>query len=361
MFNQFEAAGFSDLPEFGVGHATDEDACTGCTCFVARGDLLSRGAVCGVDVRGGGPATRETDLLKPENMVERVNAVMIGGGSAFGLEASCGAMDILVDNEVGFAVGPVRVPIVPAACLFDLLVGKPAWPDKKMGRDACLAALAQISSPAQGRVGAGCGATVGKMGAPDAAMSGGFGWSGARAGELVVISCVAVNAAGNIVAEDGSWLAGTRDASGNVISPLKAAADFAAVTAAAAGVAAIDEDAAVTASAAIDEATAVAPDASTFADAVVAGTEDGGVCANTTLGVVLTNARLTKAQATKVAQQTHDAYARAIFPVHTLHDGDTIFVMSSDRVDAMPDMVGIMACQTMASAIRSAVRHGNGL
>lgn len=327
MFNQFEAADFSDLPEFGVGHATDEDTCTGCTCFVARGDLLSRGAVCGVDVRGGGPATRETDLLKPENMVERVNAVMIGGGSAFGLEASCGAMDILVDNEVGFAVGPVRVPIVPAACLFDLLVGKPAWPDKKMGRDACLTALAQTSSPAQGRVGAGCGATVGKMGAPDAAMSGGFGWSGARAGELVVISCVAVNAAGNIVAEDGSWLAGTRDASGNVISPLKAAADFAAVTAAAAAI----------------------------------GADEGGVCTNTTLGVVLTNARLTKAQATKVAQQTHDAYARAIFPVHTLHDGDTIFVMSSDRVDAMPDMVGIMACQTMASAIRSAVRHGNGL
>lgn len=332
---ELQAAGFADLPEFGIGHATNAEAMTGCTCFVARGDAKD-GVTCGVDVRGGGPATRETDLLRPENMVQAVNAVMIGGGSAFGLEASCGAMEVLAEQGIGFAVGPARVPIVPAACLFDLLIGKPVWPDKHLGAQACKAALnfnAHHGEPEEGSIGAGAGATVGKMGLPEQAMKSGFGWSGARLGELVVVSCVAVNALGNIVDADGSWLAGTRAQDGSVMNPFEAAAAAAAMAA----------------SKAQAERTQAASPAT--------GGKTQGPCENTTLGVVLTNATLTKAQATKVAQQTHDAYARAIRPVHTSNDGDTVFVMASGRTEALGDLVGMLACETMEEAIRSAIRH----
>lgn len=331
------SASFVDIPEFGVGHATDPVSLTGCTAFVARGDA-AEGVTCGVDVRGGGPATRETDLLKPENMVQKVNAVTIGGGSAFGLEASCGVMETLAERGCGFSVGPAKVPIVPAACLFDLLIGEPRWPDKAMGAEACATALAFDAAAgdevAQGSVGAGTGATVGKMGRPEQAMKSGFGWCGARLGALVVVSCVAVNALGNVVAEDGSWLAGVRGADGSVIDPFEAAAAMMAA-----------------------QASPAADGASGSVGIADAANGNDGPCANTTLGVVLTNADLTKAQATKVAQQTQDAYARAIKPVHTLSDGDTVFVMASGRAQAMPDVVGMLATETMEGAIRSAVRH----
>lgn len=318
----FSPADFSDLPEFGAGHYTDLESLTGCTAFVARGDC-AEGVTCAVDVRGGAPATRETDLLRPENMVQKANAVVIGGGSAFGLEAACGVMEELADNDMGFALAGVHVPIVPAACLFDLPVGKPAWPDKDAGRAACKAAL-DFGGAAleQGVVGAGTGATIGKMGLPQQAMKSGFGWSGLRIGDVVVIGCVAVNALGNVTAEDGSWLAGTRSEDGKVMDPLVAAAQ------------------------------AMATDAG----AAAGDNAEGGV-KNTTLGVVLTNAKLSKAQATKVAQQAQDGYARAIKPVHTTNDGDTIFVMASGKVDALPDMVGIMAADAIESAIRSAIRN----
>lgn len=325
----FTPADFTALPEFGVGHATDLAGMTGCTCFVARGDSAG-GVVCGVDVRGGAPATRETDLLRPENMVQAVNAVMIGGGSAFGLEASCGAMEVLSGRGMGFVLGDACVPIVPAACLFDLLLGDIAWPDKAMGASACEAALAfdaecDGGGPEQGIVGSGTGATVGKTELPEQAMKSGFGWSGAQFGDVSVISCVAVNALGNIVAEDGTWLAGVRGCDGKIIDPVDAAC--------AAMAAGMGDNAGNN-----------------------LGGEDGP-CKNTTLGVVLTNARLTKAQATKVAQQAQDGYARAIKPVHTLNDGDTVFVMASGRSDAAPDLIGMMAADTMEAAIRSAARH----
>lgn len=328
----FSPADFSDLPEFGAGHSTDLEALTGCTAFVARGDCRD-GVTCGVDVRGGGPATRETDLLRPENMVQKANAVVIGGGSAFGLEASCGVMEELANEGVGFEVGSARVPIVPAACLFDLLVGKPAWPGKEAGAEACRNALAHSGGDlAQGSVGAGTGATVGKTGLPEQAAKSGFGWSGRRMGELVVLACVAVNALGNVTAEDGSWLAGVHDEHGDVIDPLAAAA---ATMASQAGAG-----------------------TGTSAEQTAAEAENGaGPCGNTTLGVVLTNARLTKAQATKVAQQTHDGYARAIRPVHTTGDGDAVFVMASGKAITPTDMVGVMAADAMEAAIRSAVRH----
>lgn len=317
----YSPADFFDLPEFGAGHFTDPGAMTGCTAFVARGDCAG-GATCAVDVRGGAPATRETDLLRPENMVQKANAVMIGGGSAFGLEAACGAMEALAARKIGFELAGAHVPIVPAACLFDLPVGKAAWPDKAAGAAACAAALDFDGAElAQGVVGAGTGATVGKMGMPEQASKSGFGWHGLRMGDVVVIGCVAVNALGNVLAEDGGWLAGVRDAEGGVMDPLAAAAQAMATGAASAGAEA-----------------------------------EGGV-KNTTLGVVLTNAKLSKAQATKVAQQAQDGYARAIKPVHTTSDGDAIFVMASGKVEVPPDMVGIMAADAIEAAIRSAVRH----
>lgn len=306
-----DKATFADLPEFGVAHFTNAEAMTGCTAFVC---LEPDGATCGVDVRGGAPATRETDLLRPENMVQKANAVMIGGGSAFGLEASCGAMEELAERGFGFKLGSACVPIVPAACLFDLLLGESAWPTKEDGalaaRDAC---ESSGHDPAMGSVGAGCGATVGKTGLPEQAMKGGFGWSGCRMGDLVIISSVAVNALGSICDASGEWIAGPRDESGRILDPFVAAA-------------------------------------------LALGSQGSQQGANTTLGVVLTNAQLDKAGATKVSQMAQDAFARRIVPSHTPNDGDAIFTMASCKVPARVDVVGMLACKTMEEAIIAAIR-----
>ena len=311
-------ATLADLPAFRVGHAQDDRAATGCTAIVAPA-----GASCGVAVRGGGPATRETDLLKPENLIEAVHAVVLSGGSAFGLEASCGVMDALAERGIGFALGTACVPIVTGACLFDLLIGEPVHPDKAMGRAAAEAALSEGydgAAVAQGNVGAGTGATVGKLGAPEAAMKSGLGIAALAAGEVVAAAIVAVNALGHVRGADGSWIAGTRGADGRVMDPLEAFAQAAAAQAAAAG----------------------AP------------------VTNTTIGVVLTNAALTKAQATKVASVVHDAYARAIKPVHTMNDGDAVFAFASGEVHSPVDVVAALATEAMEQAIRNAVTAAEG-
>lgn len=319
----FTPATLADLPAFRCGHAHNEVSATGCTVFVAPG-----GAVCGVDVRGGGPATRETDLLRPENMIEAVHAVVLSGGSAFGLEASSGVMEELAARDIGFPLESARVPIVVGACLFDLLVGENAHPDAAMGAAACTAALERGAGDplAEGNVGAGCGATVGKLLGGERAMKSGFGTCGLALGELVVYAAVAVNALGNVCDESGAWIAGCRDAEGCVMDPLAA---FGAMAAQAAAVPA-------------------------------AANPAGGPCPNTTIGVVLTNARLTKAQATKTASTVHDAYARAIKPVHTSNDGDTVFTFASGEVEALPDAVSILATEAMQQAIVRAVREAEG-
>ncbi len=312
-----QPATLADLPAFRSGHADDPEAGTGCTVLVAP-----EGAVCGVDVRGGGPATRETDLLKPENMIEAVHAVVLSGGSAFGLAASTGVMEELAARGIGFPVESARVPIVVGACLFDLLVGENAHPDAAMGRTAARAALDRGASEplAEGNVGAGCGATVGKLLGGDRAMKAGLGVCGLRLGELVVTAVVAVNALGNVRSADGTWLAGCRDDGGCVVDPLAA---LAAAQEGAGGPAPSDP--------------ARTP------------------CPNTTIGVVLTNARLTKAQATKVSSTVHDAYARAIKPVHTSNDGDTVFTFASCEEDATFDVVAVLATEAMQGAIERAV------
>lgn len=336
MMQPFQPATPSDLPAFRVGHAQDKAAGTGCTVILAP-----EGAVCGVDVRGGGPATRETDLLKPENMIEAIHAVVLSGGSAFGLEASCGVMEELSQRDIGFALGPACVPIVTGACLFDLLVGENSHPDKAMGRAAAIAAFERTNELEQGNIGAGCGATVGKFGAPERAMKSGLGWAGLRLGSVVVVALVAVNALGHVRNANGDWIAGELDDNDRVLDPI--AAMLNAASALQASETATSE--AVTANVAASDS---APDPAS------------APCTNTTIGCVLTNAKLTKAQTTKASSVAHDAYARSIKPVHTSNDGDTIFTFASGEVEAPLDMVSMMATEAMQAAIENAVNNAEG-
>lgn len=318
-----QPASLSDLPAFLCGHAHDAAAATGCTVVIAP-----EGGVCGVDVRGGGPATRETDLLKPENMIQAVHAVVLSGGSAFGLAASTGVMEELAEREIGFPVESARVPIVCGACLFDLLVGKNAHPDAAMGRAAARAAFERKATEPleEGNVGAGCGATVGKLLGGDRAMKAGLGICGLRMGDVVAVAIVAVNALGNVCESDGTWIAGCRGANGLVMEPLDALTELA--------------------SRVQDDGSRAVP--------------SEGPCPNTTIGLVLTNARITKAQATKVSSTVHDAYARAIKPVHTSGDGDTVFTFSSCEAEADYDLVAMLATEAMQGAIVRAVQTAQG-
>ncbi|MEY8561965.1 P1 family peptidase [Eggerthellaceae bacterium 3-80] len=316
------SAPLSALHGFGIGHAQVEDALSGCTAIVCP-----QGATGGVDVRGGAPATRETDLLKPENMVQQIHAIMLSGGSAYGLACADGAMKALAENGIGFELAGSVVPIVPAACIFDLPLCAGQPPCAQTGYDACINALSSLDNPsaldalAQGNVGAGTGATVGKFAEPYRAMKSGFGWSCLQYGELICAALVTVNALGNVRNAQGAWISGVRDNNGDVINPLE-----------------------------------------TFmAGQAYMSAAEQTPTSNTTLGVVLTNASLTKAQATKVSAQVHDAYARAIMPVHTLNDGDAIFTLSSNEIPATPDAVGALANQAMQEAIVNAVTHAKGV
>ena len=313
-------APLSALRGLGVGHSEVAGALTGCTVIVTP-----HGATCGVDVRGGAPATRETDLLKPENMVQQIHALTLSGGSAYGLASADGAMRALADAGYGFELAGSLVPIVPAACIFDLPLCAGQTPSAQTGYDACTKALASFKNSTdldalvQGNVGAGMGATVGKFAEPFRAMKSGFGYSCFRFGDLICAALVVVNALGNIRNEQGAWIAGVRNDEGEVINPLET---FLASQA----------------------QLAAAPQTPT---------------SNTTLGVVLTNASLTKAQATKVASQTHDAYARAIEPVHTLNDGDIIFALSLGEVSATPDAVSTLSNVALFHSINNAVIHAH--
>lgn len=368
----FTPASKADLPAFGIGSAELASRGTGCTLVVAP-----QGAVCGVDVRGAAPATRETDLLRPTNTVEKVQGVMISGGSAFGLEAACGAMDELAARGIGFHLMDACVPIIPGACLFDLPVGQFAYPRKEQGAEACVNALANLESgedPQQGNIGAGTGATVAKMLGTDCAVKAGLGWHAVAMGPVVVGALVAVNAAGCVYDPDGNLLAGMRmaddsmlDAQAAIPLMMQAAAQgqgAASVAEAAAAEAAVTGVAAASATVAPATDRAVAGGSAAvkapFDQTASAGSAAvAGPCANTTLGVVLTNAQLTKAQANRLATTTHDAYARSIKPVHTSNDGDCIFAMASGEVPAQLDLVAMMACEAMQQAIANAVTNAS--
>lgn len=304
----------TDINGIQVGQAEDTVAGTGCTVI-----LCKEGATAGVDVRGGGPATRETDLLNPINMVQQIHAVMLSGGSAYGLDAASGAMQYLEEHDCGFDMKVARVPIVCGASLFDLSVGDAhVRPDKAMGYAACVQSE-EGTLIAEGNHGAGTGASVGKVLGFDHAMKSGLGTCGIQVGDIQVAAIVAVNACGNVVDyETNEQLAGIYDAASNQILDAK--------------------------------------------NTIIAQIEAMSQLAqgNTTIGCIVTNAKLDKAQCTKIAGIAHNGYARAIHPVHTMSDGDTIFVLSTGEVEAMSDAIGILATDLMAKAINRAVKASEG-
>ena len=310
------AGSITDVAGLRVGHFTDTRRPTGCTVV-----LTADGAVAGVDVRGAAPGTRETELLSPLNAVEQVHALVLAGGSAFGLDAASGVMRWLDERGFGLQVGPARVPIVPAAILFDLWVGDASIrPDAAAGYAACEAASTE--PVAEGNVGAGSGATVGKLFGLQRAMRGGIGSASVTVGGITVGALVAVNAIGDVIdPSTGQTVAGARTADGSALLGTMRAL--------------LRGDLPVP---------------------LHAGSA-------TTLGVVATDAVLTKAQANKMAQMAHDGLARAINPVHTMTDGDTVFALATgaSRKTAHLTLLGALGAEVMATAVLRAVRAATAL
>jgi L-aminopeptidase/D-esterase-like protein len=306
----------TDVRGLRVGHFTDTRRPTGVTVI-----LTPEGAVAGVDVRGAAPGTRETELLSPLNAVEKVHALMLAGGSAFGLDAAGGVMRWLDERGFGVQVGPARVPIVPAAILFDLWVGDARIrPDAASGYAACEAA--SDAPVPQGNVGAGAGAAVGKLFGIERAMRGGLGSASITVGGITVAALVAVNAIGDVIdPATGQVVAGARTADGSALLGTMHALRRG------------------------DVPQPLQPGAAT------------------TLGVVATDAVLTKAQANKLAQMAHDGFARSINPVHTMGDGDTIFALATGASGnaANLTLIGALAADVMATAVLRAVNSASTL
>jgi len=302
----------TDVPGIRVGHMTDTEAMTGCTVILCP----EQGAVGGVDQRGGAPGTRETDLLRPMHTVQRAHAVLLSGGSAFGLDAASGVVRWLEERDIGFDTRLAKVPIVPAAILFDLGMGSAdVRPDAAMGYAACEAA--NDGPVAEGSVGVGTGCRVGAILGPGRASKSGVGTASANlGGGLIVGALVAVNAFGDVVdPRTGEILAGARALRGegfaDTLETMKG-----------------------------------------FIGKTILRFADRG---NTVIGVVATNARLTKEEANKVAQMAHDGVARAIRPAHTMLDGDTLFCLATGEKGADVNLVGAYAAEVVAQAIVRAV------
>jgi len=309
----------TDVPGILVGHAQNIDALTGCTII-----LCEKGAVGGVDQRGGAPGTREVDALHPMHLVNKVHGVMLAGGSAFGLDAASGAMHYLEERGVGFDTRIAKVPIVPSAILFDLGIGKSdVRPDAAMGYQACQ--NASSAAPAEGNVGAGTGATVGKIFGPAQCMKSGIGTASLEIGAGVIVGAIAaVNAFGDVIdPSSGQIVAGARSRD---VGPLHIGAPgyFA--------------------------------DTLQVMKSLIGRTALGfGSRGNTVIGVVATNAKLNKEEANKVAQMAHDGLARAIRPAHTMVDGDTIFALATGEHPGDVNIVGAYGAEVFAQAILRAV------
>jgi L-aminopeptidase/D-esterase-like protein len=308
--------GLTSVQGLRVGQHTMGARPTGCTVVLAEG-----GAVAGVDVRGAAPGTRETDLLNPLNLVDHVHAVVLAGGSAFGLDAASGVMRYLEERRIGFPTAYGVVPIVPAAILFDLGVGDPKV---RPGADCGYAAAAAASSGPveEGNVGAGAGATIGKMMGMGRAMKGGIGTAAITLPDgLVVAALVAVNAYGDVIdPATGRVVAGVRTEDGRGLADARVLLRSGAA-------------------------------------------EKRPLGENSTIGVVATNARLTKTQATKVAQMAHDGLARSLTPVHSLADGDTLFALATGTFDGEANVsrIGALAAEAAADAVLRAARAAKGL
>lgn len=305
---------FSEIKSVRVGHAQDLRAATGCTVII-----VEEGATVGVDVRGGAPGTRETDLLDPSNLVEKVHAVVLAGGSAFGLDAAGGVAQYLEEKSIGFDVGVTRVPIVCSAVLFDLLIGDHrVRPTREMGYQACL--NARKSEPIEGNIGAGAGATVGKILGMKRAMKGGLGAYAHEVGDLKVGALVAVNCLGDVIdPETGKKVAGV------LSEDLEALADTEEIM------------------------------IRSYAE------KKNLFSGNTTIGIIATNASLTKSQARKLASMAQDGYARTLRPAHSMFDGDTIFAMATGPASADLSVIGMLATRAMERAVVSAVKNTQSL
>ncbi|MEO1288129.1 MAG: P1 family peptidase [Chloroflexota bacterium] len=304
-----------DVPKFKVGHATNLDAATGCTVIICPPKTVG-----GVDVRGGAPGTRETDLLAPHNHVSEVNAIVLSGGSAFGLASAQGVVSYLEEHDMGYkSSAGYTVPIVPAAILFDLNIGDSSIrPDPQMGYLATQNASADAVE--QGTVGAGTGAFVGKLRGASFGTKGGIGSASIEITEsLWVGAIVAVNAVGDVLDEQGKIMAGVRDDNDNFVGTLN------------------------------------------LFRSLAQNPPQVDAHENTVIGVIATNAKLSKAHTNKVAQMAHDGIARAIHPAHTMGDGDTIFALASGEIDADVTLIGAYAADIMAEAIRNGIRHATSL
>jgi L-aminopeptidase/D-esterase-like protein len=304
----------TDIEGFKFGHAQDFEAATGCTVI-----LCEQGAAAGVDVRGGAPGTRETDLLNPVNAVEKIHGVLLTGGSAFGLDAAAGVMQFLEEKNIGHETSVAKVPIVCGAVLFDLGLGDHrVRPDKAMGYEACLNGTDQGCS--EGVVGAGTGATVGKVRGMDRCMKSGVGAYAVQVGSLKVGALAAVNCLGDVVdPRTGAILAG-----------------------------------------------ALGADKKSFLDTEnlmmkLHRESENHVGQNTTIGVTVTNAKLTKARAAKVASMAQNGYATTIRPAHSMFDGDTVFCMATGQMDADVNVVGLLAAKTTEQAVIRAVKGATSL
>ncbi len=297
----------TDIEGIKIGHAQDEKNATGCTVIICE-----KGASGGCDIRGGGPASRESGLFLPDTAPRKIHAVMLSGGSAFGLDACGGAMAYLAERGIGYQVGPFYVPLVAGASVFDLPVGSGyVYPDKAMGYEA--AKNASSGDIAEGNVGAGIGCIVGKFAGKDYAMKTGIGIYGVSYGRLKVAALAVVNAVGNVVdPETGEFVAGILSEDGRSIRSAK--------------------------------------------DYLINAALPGDSIENTTLCCIVTNAELTKGEANRAAVITHNGYARTISPVHTSKDGDTVFVMATGEIKTTPDVVGTIAADCAAEAIIRAAK-----
>jgi L-aminopeptidase/D-esterase-like protein len=305
---------FSDIKGIKIGNFQDLNGPTGCTVVICE-----EGASAGVDVRGGAPGTRETDLLNPVNLVDKIHAVTLAGGSAFGLDASGGVMKYLEEKNVGFDVKVTKVPIVCSAVLFDLAIGKHSIrPDKLMGYKAC--ENAELNECKEGNVGAGTGATVGKVLGSEYSMKGGLGCYAIQVGELQVGACIAVNCFGDIIdPSTGQIIAG-----------------------------------------------ALKEDKKTFADTEATmisrySEKKNLFSGNTTIGVVATNGKFTKSEMNKIASMSHNGYARTMRPAHSMVDGDTIFTMATGKIEADINVVGLLAARVVEQAVLRAVKSAESV
>ncbi len=305
---------FNDIQGIKIGNAQNMKGPTGCTVVICE-----EGAAAGVDVRGGAPGTRETDLLNPVNLVDKIHAVMLSGGSAFGLDAASGAMQYLEERNIGFDVGVTKVPIVCSAVLFDLAIGDfKIRPDKAMGYEACV--NSELNECRQGNIGAGAGATVGKILGPEYAMKGGLGCYAVQVGELQVGAVIAVNCLGDVVdTSTGKIIAGVLNKEKNGFADTEKIM-----------ISKYDE-------------------------------KKNLFSGNTTIGVVVTNGKFTKTEMNKIASMAHNGYGRTIRPAHSMADGDTIFTMATGKVEADINVVGLLAARVVEQAVINAVKNAESI